>query len=65
MIGDRLTVADFWIGGLYTNGFDNDKVFMKERWAALLKQYPAFEAYGKRFTFANKAYLARRPKYVF
>ena len=65
LLGDRLTVADFWIGSLYTNCFENDRVFFKDRWATLLKQYPAFEAYGKRFMFANKAYLARRVKNAF
>ena len=64
LVGDSLTTADFWIGGLYTNFFANKAVgFAPEKWAALLELYPAFKAYGERFAASNAEYLAKRASY--
>jgi len=61
LCGEKLTIADFVIGGLYTNTFTNEKApFGVEKWSALLKKYPNFEAYGKRFEEANTEYLSTR-----
>ena len=57
LVGDRMTIADFWIAGLYTNFLSNDQIgFAKERFQAVLKAYPAFEEYGKRFFEATVEY---------
>ena len=53
LVGDKLTCADFWIGGFYTNYAANPLCYTPERWAALLDQFPAFKAYGERFVAAN------------
>ena len=60
MVGDKLTCADFWIGGLYTNYANNPNCYTPERWAALLNDFPAFKAYGERFAAENKAWLDSR-----
>ena len=58
--GEKLTIADFWIGGFYTNYATNPMCYAPERWAALLEKYPKFKAYGARFAEENKEYLAKR-----
>ena len=59
LVGDKLTCADFWIGGLYTNFFNNADIgFAKDRWAAVLAKYPNFKAYGERFAAANQKWLS-------
>ena len=62
LVSDRLTPADFWIGGLSTNYCANELCFEREKWDAVLEQFPAFKAYGERFVAANQAYLASRNK---
>ena len=60
--GDKLALADFWVGGLYVNYFVNKAVgYAPEKFAELIKEYPAFEAYGKRFEAEMSEYLAQRP----
>ena len=62
LVGNKLTLADFWIGGLYTNYFANPNVGHSKEWfAETLAKYPAFEAYGKKFAEANAEHLAKRP----
>jgi glutathione S-transferase len=61
LCGDKLTIADFVIGGFYVNSIDNDKIaFGKEKWSELLTKYPNFKAYGERFYEENKVYLMSR-----
>ena len=62
LVGEKLTCADFWIGGLYVNYCANELCFERERWNALLEQFPAFKAYGERFAAANESYLSTRGK---
>mmetsp|Transcript_7412 Transcript_7412/g.12523 ORF Transcript_7412/g.12523 Transcript_7412/m.12523 type:complete len:210 (-) Transcript_7412:72-701(-) len=62
LVGDSLSCADFWIGGLYTNYFNNKGVgYAPERFAELLEKYPNFKAYGERFASEMKEYLESRP----
>ena len=64
LVGDKLTIADFWIGGLYTNYLANDlNTYAKDEFANLLSKHPVFEAYGKRYAEANKAFLESRAQY--
>jgi glutathione S-transferase len=43
LCGDKLTIADFVIGGFYCNSLDNEKIaFGKEKFQALLADYPKF-----------------------
>ena len=47
LVGDKITIADFFIGGLYTNYLANEHIkFGKEAWASILEKYPNFKAYG-------------------
>ena len=62
--GDKLTIADFFIGSLYVNYFNNPETFEQENWAKVLANFPNFKAYGERFAAANKAYLETRNKYA-
>ena len=61
LCGDKLTIADFWIGGFYVNYITNPDIsFCKERWAKVADNFPNFTAYGKRFAAANAKYLETR-----
>ena len=62
LLGDNLTTADFWIGGLYTNFIANPDIgFAEERWQAVTDSYPNFKAYGERFAKANHDWISTRP----
>ena len=61
LVGDDLTIADFWIGGFYTNYAANPIVYAPERWSALMDKHPNFKAYGERFKEANAKWLSSRP----
>ena len=51
LFGDKLTIADFYYGQIYTNYFNNPSVaYGSDRWTEALKAYPIFEEYGKRFS---------------
>ena len=59
---NKLTAADFCVGSIYANYVANPNVgFAKDRWAAILTQFPNFKAYGERFAAEMKAYLSSRP----
>ena len=61
LFGDSLTIADFWIGGLYVNLINNPAVgFAPEKWAKAKVDYPEFTAYGERFTKEMGEYLTTR-----
>lgn len=61
LCGEKLTIADFVIGGLYTNTITNDNtLFGVDKWSDLLKKYPNFKSYGEKFAEANKEYLSTR-----
>ena len=62
IISDKITVADFCVGGLYTNYINNKAVgYAPDRFAALLDKFPNFRAYGERFSAEMKDFLAARP----
>jgi len=64
LVGKDITIADFFIGGLYTNYVKNPNIgFAKDKWATCLDKYPQFKAYGDRFADANKARLDTRKQY--
>lgn len=64
LCGDKLSIADFFIGGIYTNYITNDSVgFAKEKWQVAADKYPNYKAYGARFAEANKKRLDNRPAY--
>ena len=61
---ERLTIADFWIGSLYTNYLANPNIkFGKKEFAQLLVDFPTFEGYGKRYSAAVKKHLDSRVNY--
>ena len=53
IFGEKLSVADFWIGSFYTNFLNNPHGVCPEVWAQERKKYPAFVAYGERYAKAN------------
>ena len=53
LCGANLTVADFAVGCLYTNYFNNAGVFKSQNWKYVLDKFPNFKAYGERFSAAN------------
>jgi len=62
LMGDKLTIADFWVGAFYTNKMNNPLSYCPEKWAKAKLDYPAFTAYGERFTKENAPYLSKRPQ---
>ena len=62
--GDKLCIADFLIGGLWTNFIRNDSVsFEKEKWQAVDTSFPKCAEYGKKFIEANAKRLEAREAY--
>lgn len=61
LLGDKVTLADFWLGGIYTNYAANKEIYAPERWADTLSKFPHFKAYGERFSGEMSGYLASRP----
>ena len=62
LVGDKITIADFYIGGIYTNYMNNPALgYCKDEWANTKKSYPKFVAYGERYAAENAKYLASRP----
>ena len=62
--GDKLVVADFWIGSMYCDKATNPHTeyqMSKRCWATLLKKYPNFVRYGEDFKKQNANWLANRP----
>lgn len=59
--GKDLTIADFWIGGIYTN-YINDKsiTYAQDKWPTCLDKYPNFKAYGEKFSEAMNVRLEYR-----
>ena len=63
LVGSKLTIADFWIGGLYTNFINNKNIpYAQDKWGTCLDNYPNFKAYGERFSEAVKGRLDSRPQ---
>ena len=63
LVGDKLSLADFFIGATYVNCMTNPKArFGVEdgKWKAWLEANPKFDAYGKRFAAELKDYLDNR-----
>ena len=59
---DKLSAADFVIGGLYCNYFNNKHItFATDKFAKILEDFPNFKAYGERFSAEIESYLASRP----
>lgn len=66
--GDKLTVADFWIGGLYVNVFTNPnrpQNWGSEEFAKLMNDFPNYKAYGEKFAAEIKPRLDTRAAYPF
>ena len=59
--GDRITCADFLLGGLLTNTLGNENNPHYYAFQHILKSYPGVSKYIENFVEANKEYLAKRP----
>ena len=63
LVGDKLTLADFVIGGFYCNLMTNPKGrfgIEDGKWADFLAKNPKWDNYGKRFSAAIKDWLEKR-----
>lgn len=61
LVGDQLTAADFFMGSMYTNYFNNEGVnFGIDRFKELLGQFPNWQAYGQRFSTEIQEHLDNR-----
>ena len=61
LFGDKLTLADFLVGRVYTDYFTNALAGERLAFTNLLTLYPEFDTYGKRFTVEMGDYLVKRP----
>ena len=51
LVGNKISLADFWVGGLYTNWMNSQHAaYGKDQWPELLAKYPNFKAYGERYS---------------
>ena len=65
LVGDKISLADFFVGGLYTNYLANEHItYGKDEWKSLLDKYPNFKGYGERYAAENAAWLASRGKHA-
>ena len=61
LVGDSLTIADFFIGSFYTDFVLNEHMtFGRDQWVTCLDNYPNFKAYCERYAAENKDYLEKR-----
>lgn len=63
IVGGKMSIADFAIGGFYCNFFANPEMYKPEEWAKVLKQYPNFQEYGLNYSTEMETYLAARGSY--
>lgn len=62
--GEKITIADFFIGGIYTNWITNPNVpWGKDKYAKLMEDHATFKAFGERFAAEVKGRLDTRPSY--
>jgi glutathione S-transferase len=65
LVGDKMTIADFWIGTFYTNIINHDqleeKLKCKDERAKFKTDFPKFAAYGERFAKENANWIKTRP----
>ena len=61
LFGDKLCLADFIVGRMYTDYISRQDQPYYSKWRALLNKYPEFEAFGNAFAAEMKPYLDKRP----
>jgi prostaglandin-H2 D-isomerase / glutathione transferase len=61
LMGDKLSLADFWAGSYFVNNVTNPNCPYSAGCKALVEAAPAFKAWGEAFASENKAYLEMRP----
>lgn len=59
--GDKLSVADFWVGAWYCDVATNEAHPTYAMWAPILAKYPNLARWAKDFKHENKNWLAVRP----
>jgi glutathione S-transferase len=63
IVGDSTTMADFAIGGFYTNFFANPMIYKTDEWAKVLESFPYFKEYGGHFSKEMEDFLSTRASY--
>ena len=62
LTGETLSTADFYWGNCYVSVLNNPGFYEPERREEILKRFPKFTAYGKRFESVFIKYLKTRPQ---
>tara|TARA_B110000285_G_C15036755_1_gene569706 strand:- start:134 stop:445 length:312 start_codon:yes stop_codon:yes gene_type:complete len=62
MAGDKLSVADFWVGAWWCDWVTNNNNPHKALWEPVIAKYPNVCRWGKDFIKANNVWLATRPQ---
>jgi glutathione S-transferase len=60
MAGDKLSVADFWVGAWWVDWVCNEKGAMFAEWPAVVKKYPNVCKWGEAFKWENRCWIAMR-----
>ena len=61
LIGETLTIADFYWGNFYASWLTNPLAYEPDRRADILKKFPKYTAYGNRFIAEIGDSLKTRP----
>jgi glutathione S-transferase len=62
MAGDKLSIADFWVGAWYCDWATNEKSSLLAAWAPILMKYPNLCRWGEDFKRDNCVWLSTRPE---
>tara|TARA_B110000285_G_C15000633_1_gene551238 strand:- start:121 stop:330 length:210 start_codon:yes stop_codon:yes gene_type:complete len=62
LAGDKLSVADFWVGAWYCDWVTNDNSPFKGLWAPVMPKYPNVVRWGEDFKAENIVWLKTRPQ---
>ena len=65
LAGEKLSVADFWVGAWYCDWVTNDNSPFKAMWEPVMKKYPNVVRWGNAFRLENKPWIAMRPVKAF
>ena len=62
IIGEKLTVADFWVGSFYCDQISNEKSTYYTQYQQMVKQFPNLVRFGEAFKKENSVWLSIRPE---
>ena len=65
MAGEKLSVADFWVGSWYCDTATNEKHALVDKFTMMLKKYPNVCRWGEAFKAENYMWLNSREACAF